>query len=84
MAESSSEDASESASTANVPSLNPNLDQHTNPRPTRLRPTREYVDGIQDGDRVVLSQAITLLESTREDHRARAQAVLDALEPTDP
>jgi LAO/AO transport system kinase len=81
MAESSSEDASESASTANVPSLNPNLDQHTNPRPTRLRPTREYVDGIQDGDRVVLSQAITLLESTREDHRARAQAVLDACLP---
>jgi LAO/AO transport system kinase len=39
------------------------------------------VSGIREGDRVVLSQAITLLESTRPDHRERAQAVVDACLP---
>jgi len=39
------------------------------------------IDGVRSGDRRALAKAITLLESTRADHRRRADAVLDALLP---
>ena len=58
-------------------SINPYL------RPTR-RPTPSvsaYVDGILSGNRVVLSQAITLVESTRREHQLLAQAIIDACLP---
>jgi LAO/AO transport system kinase len=38
-------------------------------------------DGVQRGERRALAKAITLLESTRGDHRARADALLNALLP---
>jgi len=47
------------------------------PRP--LRSIDEYVSGIRAGDRVVLGQAITLVESARPEHQAVAQAVIAAL-----
>ncbi len=37
--------------------------------------------GVRAGERRALAKAITLLESTRADHRARADALLDALLP---
>lgn len=40
-----------------------------------------YVDGIRAGNRAILSQAITLVESTRDDHRAIAVDILDAVLP---
>jgi LAO/AO transport system kinase len=58
-------------------SINPYL------RPTR-RPTPSvsvYVEGILRGDRVVLSQAITLVESTRHDHQLLAQEIIEACLP---
>ena len=73
--------APNASSSEEAPSLNPNLTQHTNTDPSRLRPAEDYVAGIREGDRVVLSQAITLLESTRPDHRERARAVVDACLP---
>jgi LAO/AO transport system kinase len=39
------------------------------------------VEGIRNGDRAVLSQAITLVESTRAEHRERAHAVINACLP---
>ena len=39
------------------------------------------VGGVRSGDRRALAKAITLLESTRADHRARADALLTALLP---
>lgn len=36
---------------------------------------------VRAGDRRVLAQAITLIESTRDDHRGKAQALLEALLP---
>lgn len=39
------------------------------------------VDGMIAGDRRALAQTITLIESTRDDHRVRADAVLTALLP---
>jgi LAO/AO transport system kinase len=73
--------APNASSDEEAPTLNPNLSQYMNGEGGRLRPAEEYVAGIREGDRVVLSQAITLLESTRPDHRERAQAVVDACLP---
>jgi LAO/AO transport system kinase len=42
---------------------------------------RELVAAVRAGQRRALAKAITLLESTRPDHRERAQAVLHALLP---
>jgi len=42
---------------------------------------RALLNGIRSGDRRALAKAITLIESTRRDHQARGQAVLDALLP---
>ena len=41
----------------------------------------DYIEGILSGNTVVLSRAITLLESTRDDHQALARVVLEDLLP---
>lgn len=40
-----------------------------------------YIDGILSGNTIVLSRAITLLESTKEEHQALAREVLENLLP---
>ena len=51
----------------------------------RLRPRRltrqQYIDGILNGERAVLGQAITLIESARSDDGDLAQEVLEACLP---
>lgn len=47
-----------------------------------LRTVEEYVRGIRAGNRVVLAQAITLVESARPDHAVLAQAVIRELQAT--
>ncbi|MEO6039441.1 MAG: methylmalonyl Co-A mutase-associated GTPase MeaB, partial [Saprospiraceae bacterium] len=52
-----------------------------------LPSVEEIVTGIRSGNRVVLGQAITLVESTRPEHYALAQGVIDRLlkeAPTEP
>lgn len=39
------------------------------------------VKGVLDGDRVILSQAITLVESTKIEHQAKAQQIIEACLP---
>ena len=46
----------------------------------RLSPTA-YVDGITSGDRYILSQAITLVESSRTDDQELARRILQTLPP---
>lgn len=41
----------------------------------------EYVEGILKGDRVLLSQAVTLVESARTDHQDMAQAIIEKCLP---
>ncbi len=41
----------------------------------------KLVEQVRAGDRRALAQAITLIESTREDHRREAETLLDALLP---
>jgi len=71
---------SSSPSPGEVSNLNPNLNAQSRP-PSRTKSVEEYVEGIRNRDRVLLSQAITLLESTRSTHQDKAQAVLDQLLP---
>ncbi|MBT8228411.1 MAG: methylmalonyl Co-A mutase-associated GTPase MeaB [Dactylosporangium sp.] len=47
----------------------------------RLPDVDTFVDGIVDGSRAWIARAITLVESTRADHRAHAQRLLSALAP---
>jgi LAO/AO transport system kinase len=62
------------------PSVNPYLQ-------TQLRKKRkqytvaEFVDGILKGDRVILSQAVTLLESAQPDHQIIAQEIIEKCLP---
>lgn len=59
-------------------SINPNL---TISRKKTLPSVSEFVEGILAGNRVVLSQAITLVESTRSDHQTLAQAIIEQCLP---
>ena len=53
--------------------------------PTPVSPTprdaRYFVDGVRSGSRAAIARTITLVESTRADHRVIAQQVLTALLP---
>jgi LAO/AO transport system kinase len=40
-----------------------------------------YIDGVRSGDRAMLARAITLVESTKTEHSATAQKLLQALLP---
>ncbi len=57
-----------------IPSINPRAKQ---PSRRKHLSVEAYVEGVRAGNRVVLSQAITLLESTRPDHQAIARQILD-------
>lgn len=50
-------------------------------RGRRTLSVSEHVAGVRAGARGVLSRAITLIESTRPEHQAQAQAVVQALLP---
>lgn len=55
--------------------LNPKLLQQRKKR--AVQPVSFYVKGILDGDRVILGQAITLIESEQEKHQETANAVVE-------
>lgn len=59
--------------------VNPYLKAHR--RKSFLLQKQDYIKGIQQGDRVILSQAITLIESNRNDQRQLAQEIVDACLP---
>ncbi len=66
--------------TRRVSNINPNLDVQ-DPSASSSRSVDDYVQAIHEGDRTTLSQAITLAESTRPEHQARARRILDACLP---
>ncbi len=47
----------------------------------KLFTAKGYLDGIKNGDRVILSQAITLVESCHPDHQELAQNIIDLCVP---
>lgn len=57
--------------------INPRKDRHKR----RELSLEEYYKGILEGDRVILSRAITLLESTRKDHKLLARDLVEICLP---
>ena len=62
---------------AQPPSLNPAFKK----RARKQLSKQEYIDGILAGDRVIMSMAITLIESSLPEHYALAQEIIDACMP---
>ncbi|HPN47027.1 MAG TPA: methylmalonyl Co-A mutase-associated GTPase MeaB, partial [Bacteroidales bacterium] len=45
--------------------------------PRKQYSVEEYVQGILDGNNVILSQAVTLIESLRPDHQETAHEIIE-------
>lgn len=58
-------------------SVNPNFKAKRSP----LKSKEEYVDGIKKGNRTILSQAITLIESSKPEFRELGQEILEEVMP---
>ena len=63
------------------PSVNPGFSGKTRRKGKKLLDTKAYVDGILSGDRFLLSQAITLVESAAPRHHQKAQEVIEQCLP---
>ena len=63
------------------PSINPDMVIHIRKNRRRKLTADDYVDGILRGDRTILSQAITLVESNLPEHYALAQEVVERCLP---
>lgn len=63
---------------AQPPSVNPYLKKRIR---NTGRSVTEYVEGILSGNRVVLSQAVTLVESALPEHQETAQAIIEQCLP---
>ncbi len=61
------------------PNINPYLSQ-TKRKKHQLKP-EDYLEGIKDGNRTILSKAITLIESTLPEHQILARQVVEACLP---
>lgn len=57
------------------PNLNPNLNNL--PRKKRILSLENYIEGIKNGNRTILSKAITLIESTLPEHRNLARQIVE-------
>ena len=62
---------------AHPPAVNPYLDRIPKKKKV-LQPAGFYIEGIFKGDRTILSQAITLVESSLPEHRAIANEIIAA------
>ncbi|MBD3616931.1 MAG: methylmalonyl Co-A mutase-associated GTPase MeaB [Gracilimonas sp.] len=47
----------------------------------KLPSSKEFIDGILSGDRMLLSRAITLIESTKKEHQELAQDIIEGCLP---
>lgn len=63
------------------PSVNPEVLRNLRRNKRKVYSAEEYVDGIFSGDRTILSQAITLIESSLPEHYDIAQSVVEKCLP---
>ncbi|MFA5713795.1 MAG: methylmalonyl Co-A mutase-associated GTPase MeaB [Bacteroidales bacterium] len=63
------------------PAVNPYITNFYRNRKVRLLSDKEYLDGILKGDISILSRAITLVESQKEEHKEQAQRVVSLAIP---
>ena len=64
-----------------VSSINQNAKLNAKRFQKKQKPAQYYIDGILDGNRTILSQAITLVESVNPKHQAKARAIIQACLP---
>ncbi len=65
-----------------VGNINPNIKSGAiKPKPKKALSVEEFVKGVSEGNRGILSRAITLIESNNPNHFAKAQRVLQGLLP---
>jgi LAO/AO transport system kinase len=62
------------------PAINPNI-RTPNRASSNQRPVEDYAQAIHEGNRAILSQAITLAESSRAEHQDKARRILNACLP---
>ncbi len=62
-------------------SINPEVIKKFRKNKKISRPVEEYVDGIINGNRTILGQAITLIESSLPDHNRIAQEIIEKCLP---
>ena len=63
------------------PSLNKKLATRLKEKPRKLPTVQELVEGIQQGNQVALSQAITIIESTASKHQQQAKEIIQSCLP---
>jgi LAO/AO transport system kinase len=63
------------------PVVNPYMANFYKQNPGRHLTKDDYMEGIRSGDIAVLSQAITLVESSKPEHRAVAHQIIEACQP---
>ena len=63
------------------PSVDPKAAQHFIRKRKSILPASEYINGILNGNRTLLSRAITLIESQRPDHANIAQEIITGCLP---
>ncbi|MFA8432928.1 MAG: methylmalonyl Co-A mutase-associated GTPase MeaB [Marinifilaceae bacterium] len=63
------------------PSINPDAARRFKLKKRRKFTVDDYVKGILDGDRTILSQAITLIESSKFEHQKIAQEIIERCLP---
>lgn len=59
------------------PSINPNIAERLKNRKRKKYTVEDYVKGILDGNMSILSQAITLVESSKFEHQKIAQEIIE-------
>lgn len=62
--------------------INPQFKKKGFHKPSPTYSTSQYIEGIQKGDRTILARAITLVESTKVEHRDQAREVLNGCMPS--
>ncbi len=63
------------------PSINPDVISRSRKKSRKKYSVEEFVSGILSGNRTILSQAITLVESSLPDHYTTAQAIIEKCLP---
>jgi len=67
--------------TSQTPNINPKVLSGKEGRRRKRYSVEEYLEGILAGNRTILSQAITLTESTRREHYDTAQSIIEKCLP---
>lgn len=63
------------------PSINPNTNKQLKKFKKKTLSAEEYIKGIEEGNRSILSQCITLIESAKEEHQNLAQTIIEKCLP---